>query len=383
MRSISSSSRSMSVSRSFSNDVKRSSSHYSKNRTEEPRQYARSSTESSPELRTRRRQSDSRGSSSRSRSYSKPRRRYGRDISESRSRSRSIQRSRIRSRSPVRSRRKRVSRSVSSYSHSSSYSSRSRSRPRRQLSKSRTRRGRDHRKSRSISVDSRSNYRRRSSTSTSYSPPRRRGRDQRAVDSRDNRRVARAPLKPYRSRLDAVDRDRTRMRQLVTRGREAPIRPLRPYARRVGQKTRQELQKVASVDRKVHSPFLLRIYAFMDEAAGKPCDPDEDHESLQRRIESSDSIEKLELYIWADNTLRDLVNLVKDLCEASRHKEGTWTFHRNNAARDTLGAIHSYKLHRSTDTITLRSVGFRVGDSLLLSFSGVAPPPEENTQMIV
>ncbi|GBE62723.1 histone deacetylase complex subunit Sap18, putative [Babesia ovata] len=383
MRSISSSSRSMSVSRSFSNDVKRSTSHYSKNKAEEPRQYPGSSTESSPELRARRRQSDSRGSSSRSRSYSKPRRRYGRDTSELKSRSRSIQRYRIRSRSPVRSRRRRASSSLSSHSYSSSHSSRSRSRLRRRRSTSRTRRARHHRRSRSISVDSRSNYRRRSSTSSSYSPPRRRDRYKRADDPRDYRKVARAPTKAYRSRRDAEDRDRTRMRQLVARGKEAPLRPLRPYSRKGVHQTRPELPKRVSVDRKVHTPFLLRIYAFMDEAAGGPCDPEEDHESLQRRIESSDSIEKLELYIWADNTLRDLVNLVKDLCEAARQKECTWTFYRNNPARDTLGKIHAYKIRRSTDAITLSRVGFRVGDSLLLAFRGVAPPPAEDTQMDV
>ncbi|GIX61970.1 histone deacetylase complex subunit Sap18-like protein [Babesia caballi] len=380
MRSISSSSRSMSVSRSFSNEVKPSESHQSKRRAEVAGSYSGSSSESPALSRTRRRQSDSRGSSSRS--VSPPRRRRGRETGSrmSRSVSSSSARSRGRSISRSRRRRRRSLDSLSSYSRSYSSQSRSRSRSR---SYSRSRRTRGHRGRRSMSVDSRSYRRRRSSSASSYSPPRRRDRgrhDERRDGRGEDRKFARESPREYRSRYEAGRRGWPLGNRQLRHVNRPPLRRPRPAVKEFAKADRGDRARKWAIDRTTHTPFLLRIYAFMDESAEAGCSPDEDHEAFQRRMEASESVEKLELYIWSDNTLRDLANLVKDLCEGSRSKDGTWTFQRNNASREIIGSIHACKWRRSRDSVTLRSVQFRVGESLLLFFRGVAASPAERAQ---
>lgn len=152
-------------------------------------------------------------------------------------------------------------------------------------------------------------------------------------------------------------------------------------AHRTAIERQDALAKEIDIARKNHTPFLLRIYAIIDDSVDMQPTTDDDQESFQQKLDSSHSVEKLELYIWPDNTLRDLVGLVKDLCHSSRSKEGIWTFQLNNKTRDLLGTIHSYKWRKSTDSVTLRDTNFHVGDSLLLFFRGVSVAPEPDTQM--
>ncbi|KAK1444315.1 hypothetical protein BgAZ_102210 [Babesia gibsoni] len=368
MKSVSSSSRSMSVSRSFSNYVKRSASPYGKRNQDERHVYSRSSSRSSSSPRPHRRRSDSRGSSSRS--YSPPRRRHARDSSISMSSSRSASRSRRKANAGNRG-----------YSSMSSDSSMSYPRNRRSRSSSRQHKSRRGRGSRRSVDDSRSSeHRGRSYSSRSYTPPRRRDRTRGSHDRYDKKRVVKNIDKSNKWRKDGVPSqngrkrdDRRAVNRLPNRGR---------MLERFGATDQRKGQiKNKAFDRTVHTPFLLRIYAFVDDSFDVTQSTDEDHAAFQRKIDASDSVRKLELYIWADSTLRDLVGLVKDLCESARSKDGIWRFHLNNKTRDVLGEIHSYKWHRSSDSVTLKNTPFLVGDSLLLLFHAATPVAGEDRQM--
>ncbi|XP_955499.1 uncharacterized protein TA18375 [Theileria annulata] len=58
------------------------------------------------------------------------------------------------------------------------------------------------------------------------------------------------------------------------------------------------------IDRKYNTPFLLPVQT-----------PSED-----------DSTQELHVYVWLDSTLRDLVNLIKDISPPTRKQNNTWTF---------------------------------------------------------
>ncbi|ORM40763.1 uncharacterized protein BXIN_2227 [Babesia sp. Xinjiang] len=161
----------------------------------------------------------------------------------------------------------------------------------------------------------------------------------------------------YRSRREATKHRQKETYQSANGSNGVPVRNARSNAQDVVAR-RKEVTKKTNVDKTMHTPFLLRVYAFIEEAT-ENTDHTENYVALQERLDSLETVEKLELYIWIDNTLRDLANLIKDLCEAARYKEGMWTFSRNDATREVIGTIHPYKWRRSADSVTLRSINFR------------------------
>ncbi|UKK00976.2 histone deacetylase complex subunit Sap18-like protein [Theileria orientalis] len=189
-------------------------------------------------------------------------------------------------------------------------------------------RGRSHKKSYSYS----SSYRSRSSSISSESVSSSSSRSTRPRRFRRREEVRRGPdRRGGRDYHNTRDRPRTR----VTNRRDLGRKSLRGTPRqddkhkfeeprlngrsRVTEKinghargANRERKRDHKVDRKHNTPFLLKVMA-------PPTD------SADEAITS----EELHVYVWLDSTLRDLVNLIKDISPPTRKHTSTWCFTTN------------------------------------------------------
>ncbi|UKJ88586.2 histone deacetylase complex subunit Sap18-like protein [Theileria orientalis] len=226
-----------------------------------------------------------------------------------------------------------VSRSTSfssvSYDKYKNYKNFKKSKYSRSSSRSRSySRGRNHKKSYSYS----SSYRSRSSSISSESvsssssrstrprrirrreevrrgPDRRGGRDyHNARDRPRTRATNRRDLGRKSIRGKQRQEDKRKFEEPRLNGRSRVTEKINGYARGANKENKRE-QKV---DRKHNTPFLLKVMA-------PPTD------STDEEIAS----EELHVYVWLDSTLRDLVNLIKDISPPTRKHTSTWCFTTN------------------------------------------------------
>ncbi|EKX73118.1 conserved hypothetical protein [Theileria equi strain WA] len=115
----------------------------------------------------------------------------------------------------------------------------------------------------------------------------------------------------------------------------------------------KEDEKLLKVDRNEHTPFLLKIATQFDD-----------------EMEGDKKNEELHLYVWLDTSLRDIVNLVKDICPRTRTENKFWVFKQisDGNVGDEVGNLHCNKLNYKEDSKTLASFKFSIGNSLSLSF---------------
>ncbi|KAK2195850.1 bifunctional Sin3 associated polypeptide p18/Sin3 associated polypeptide p18 superfamily [Babesia duncani] len=139
----------------------------------------------------------------------------------------------------------------------------------------------------------------------------------------------------------------------IARNREFHLKSKRDIPLREGKRDAIK-KRISKIDRDLNTPFLLRIFANFN------------HEQMQE-VKNTD--DELQVYLWPNSNLRDLVNLVKDTCPRSRLEKGKWIFQRlaEGKIKEELAQLHSFVPSR-TDHTKLNQLGFTIGDSIYLTF---------------
>eukprot|EP01068_Selenidium_serpulae_P016005 Selendium_serpulae@DN6258_c2_g1_i3.p2 len=140
----------------------------------------------------------------------------------------------------------------------------------------------------------------------------------------------------------------------------SPQSPQSPYDR-FGAGTRgrgRRRDDAPPVDRDKVCPFLLRVFYSMGEH--HPMSDFEPHGKVPAHHE-------FQTYSWSDATLRELVDLVKDVIPEARGRRKRLSFKMicsdesgTGTAKD-MGIVHS-QFRASTDDTTLRTLNFKIGD---------------------
>ncbi|KAF8822086.1 Sin3-associated polypeptide SAP18 [Cardiosporidium cionae] len=153
---------------------------------------------------------------------------------------------------------------------------------------------------------------------------------------------------------------------IIRRGNTNDLNPS-PHEKIYAPNTNERLIKMRpfpSVDRSIVPPFLLRVFLKINgehditEFATRQKEPEQD---------------ELQIYAWMDARLRELVNLVKEVCEETRERNAIWKFRliypdkQGHNLMSPIGQVHSTKVDTWEDKKTLQQVKFQIGDYIDLS----------------
>lgn len=160
---------------------------------------------------------------------------------------------------------------------------------------------------------------------------------------------------------------------LRTSRQEAPTARGPPF-RHPGRQSRGEIfngqpydSHAKSAHRTSICPFLLRVFVKIGDGSKEGSDPGQEQQ-LPPNARAAGN-EEFQVYAWMNDSLREVVNLVKDIVVEARDPRAKLKLQRRCHETDTLtdmGVVNS-TYHNANDRRTLRSFSFEIGDTIDLT----------------